>query len=798
MTSIQSTLFSNCPRLTSVTIPENVTYIGDYAFNYCESLENVYFKGTKDQWAAISISSHNDALTNATIHYAGLGVPTMTLTNASNGNPIIKWTKVDGAAQYEVYRSDTGKDNTFKIIRRTAGLTYTDTNTAAGKTYYYVVRAINSSTTGKFCAARSIAVPGALGVPTMTLTTASNGNPVIKWTKVNGAAQYEVYRSDTGKANTFRIIRRTAGLSYTDTSTAAGKTYYYVVRAINGSNAGKFCAAKSVAVALGVPTMTLTTTSNGSPVIKWTKVDGAAQYEVYRSLTGKANSYSIVRRTAGLTFTDTAAAAGKTYYYVVRAINGSTAGKFCAAKSIKCTVTLSVPVMSLTNASSGKPVISWTKVNGASQYEIYRSTDNRNYSIIRRTGALSYTDTAAVVGMTYYYKVRAMSGSVYGRYCTPQLIRCEAAAARIGFITLHDENSGYDLNFINAAKEAIAALGLTDTDYILKTNVPEGQECYDVAVDMAKKGCRIIFANSYGHQSYMLQAAREYPDVQFCVASGILAHTSNLSNYHDAYAAIYEGRYLTGVAAGMKLNEMIAAGKFTADEAVVGYVGTFPYAEVVSAYTAFFLGVRSVCPTATMNVTFTDSWYDEVLERESADYLINGRGCKLISQYSDSRGAPIFCEKAGIPNVSYNGSAKATAPNAYLVSTRINWAPYYEYAIDAALNGRAISTDWTGTLATGSVVVEDLNTKVAASGTAEVLADVAAKLENGMVQVFDCNTFTVNGKKVTSYYADVDYDDDYTPDTQVIRNGCFAESAFRSAPYFDLAIDGITLLNTLL
>ena len=483
---------------------------------------------------------------------------------------------------------------------------------------------------------------------------------------------------------------------------------------------------------------------------------------------------------------------------MVRAINGSTAGKFCAAKSIKCTVTLSVPVMSLTNASSGKPVISWTKVNGASQYEIYRSTDGRNYSIIRRTGALSYTDTAAVVGMTYYYKVRAMSSSVYGRFCTPQLIRCEAAAARIGFITLHDENSGYDLNFINAAKEAIAALGLTDTDYILKTNVPEGQECYDVAVDMAKKGCRIIFANSYGHQSYMLQAAAEYPDVQFCVASGILAHTSNLSNYHDAYAAIYEGRYLTGVAAGLKLNEMIAAGKFTADEAVVGYVGAFPYAEVVSAYTAFFLGVRSVCPTATMEVTFTGSWYDEVLERESADYLINGRGCKLISQYSDSRGAPIFCEKAGIPNVSYNGSTKDVAPNTYIISTRINWAPYYEYAIDAALNGRAISTDWTGTLATGSVVVEDLNTRVAASGTAKVLADVATKLENGTIQVFDCNTFTVNGKKVTSYYADVDYDDDYTPDTQVIRNGCFAESAFRSAPYFDLLIDGITLLNTLL
>ena len=267
---------------------------------------------------------------------AALGVPTMTLTT-SGGKPVVRWTSVSGAAQYEVYRSLTGKANSYSIVRRTAGLSFTDTNVNAGQTYYYVVRAINGSTTGKFCASRFITCSVVLSVPTMTLTTnASTGKPVVSWAKVNGAAQYEVYRSETGKDKTFRIVRRTAGLTFTDTNTAAGKTYYYVVRAINGNTTGTFCKAQSIKcnAVLGVPTMALTTADNGSPVVMWTSVNGAAQYEVYRSLTGKGNSYSIVRRTAGLSFTDTNVNAGQTYYYVVRAINGGTVGRFCAAKSI--------------------------------------------------------------------------------------------------------------------------------------------------------------------------------------------------------------------------------------------------------------------------------------------------------------------------------------------------------------------------------------------------------------------------------------------------------------------------------
>ena len=371
----------------------------------------------------------------------------------------------------------------------------------------------------------------------------------------------------------------------------------------------------------------------------------------------------------------------------------------------------------------------------------------------------------------------------------------EAAKVKVGFITLHDENSTYDLNFINGAKEAIANLGLTEDDYILKTNVPEGQECYEAAVDMVDAGCNIIFADSFGHEPYMIQAAQEFPEVQFCHSTGTRAHTEGLANYHNAFASIYEGRYLAGIAAGMKLNEMIEAGEFTAEEAKIGYVGAFTYAEVVSGYTSFFLGARSVCPTATMEVTFTGSWYDEALEKEGAQKLID-RGCKLISQHADSLGAPTACENAGVPNVSYNGSTKEAAPTTYIISSRINWAPYYEYAIKAVMDGTAIDADWTGTLATGSVVLTELNTDVAAEGTQEAIDDAMAKLENGELHVFDTSAFTVKGEALPSYMADVDTDEAYTPDTEVVHDGYFSESEFRSAPYFDLEIDGITRLDT--
>ena len=370
----------------------------------------------------------------------------------------------------------------------------------------------------------------------------------------------------------------------------------------------------------------------------------------------------------------------------------------------------------------------------------------------------------------------------------------DKAKVKVGFITLHDENSTYDKNFINGAKEAIKNLGLTDADYILKTNIPEGQECYETACDLAEQGCNIIFADSFGHEGFMIDAAKKYENVQFCHSTGTRAHTEGLKNYHNAFASIYEGRYLAGVAAGLKLNEMIDAGQFTKEEAKMGYVGAFTYAEVISGYTSFYLGAKSVCPTVTMDVTFTGSWYDEALEKEGAQKLIAG-GCKLISQHADSFGAPTACENAKVPNVSYNGSTKSAGPNTYVISSRINWAPYYEYAIKAVMEGKTIDTDWTGNLSTGSVVLEEINDAVAAKGTAEAIADAKAKLEKGEIHVFDCANFTVKGEHLTSYKADVNTDAAYTADTEVIKDGYFAESEFRSAPYFDLAIDGITRLD---
>ena len=388
----------------------------------------------------------------------------------------------------------------------------------------------------------------------------------------------------------------------------------------------------------------------------------------------------------------------------------------------------------------------------------------------------------------------------------------KAESIKVGFICLHDENSTYDKNFIDAAKAACKNAGLSEDQYIIKTNIPEGQECYNAAAELVDAGCNVVFADSFGHEDFMIQAAKDFPKVQFCHATGTKAHTEKLSNYHNAFASIYEGRYLAGVAAGMKLNEMIEAGEFTADQAKMGYVGAFTYAEVISGYTSFYLGAKSVCPTVTMDVTFTGSWYDEALEKEAANKLIAG-GCKLISQHADSFGAPTACENAKVPNVSYNGSTKDAGPNTYIISSRIDWAPYYEYAIKAVMEGKTIDTDWTGTLATGSVVLEEINDAVAAKGTAEAIEAAKAKLEKGELHVFDVSTFTTRADEtmnsfktdtlkvdgdghITSYMADVDTDANYTGDTEAIKEGYFAESSARSAPYFDLQIDGITLLNT--
>ena len=364
---------------------------------------------------------------------------------------------------------------------------------------------------------------------------------------------------------------------------------------------------------------------------------------------------------------------------------------------------------------------------------------------------------------------------------------------KVGFICLHDEKSTYDLNFLNGVDEVKKALNLKDDQVIVKTNVPEGDECYQAAADLVDQDCNVIFANSFGHEDFMIKAAKEFKDVQFCHATGTKAHTEGLSNYHNAFASIYEGRYLAGVAAGLKLKEMMAA-----DSTVVpkmGYVGAFTYAEVISGYTSFYLGAKSVVPEVTMDVQFTGSWYDAVEEKNAAEALI-AKGCVLISQHADSMGAPSACEAAKVPNVSYNGSTKEACPNTFIVSSRINWAPYYQYMIECVQKGEAIAADWTGGIKEGSVVLTEINETAAAEGTAAKIEEVKKGIMDGTVNVFDTKNFTVGQAAVAAdHKADVDTDDAYTPDTVVVENGVFKESKFRSAPYFDLRIDGITLLN---
>ncbi len=362
----------------------------------------------------------------------------------------------------------------------------------------------------------------------------------------------------------------------------------------------------------------------------------------------------------------------------------------------------------------------------------------------------------------------------------------------VGFIFLHDEQSTYDKNFIDAAKAACESTGVK---MVQKTQIPESEACYDAAKELIEvEGCDIIFADSFGHESFLMKAAKEYPDVEFCHATGTQAHTAtDLKNFHNAFAHIYQGRYLAGVVAGLKLKEMIDSGKITAAQAKMGYVGAFTFAEVMSGYTSFYLGAKSIVPEVKMDVRFTGSWYDEQLEKQAAQSLIDG-GCVLISQHADSMGAPTACENAKVPNVSYNGSTNAACPETFLVSSRINWVPYFEYMINQVKNDAEIAIDWAGDLKNGSVAITELGKSVAA-GTAEKLAEVEAGLKDGSINVFDTANFTVKGEKLTTYMADVNTDADFAKDTEAIENGIFYESKHRSGPYFDIEIDGITLLD---
>lgn len=364
---------------------------------------------------------------------------------------------------------------------------------------------------------------------------------------------------------------------------------------------------------------------------------------------------------------------------------------------------------------------------------------------------------------------------------------------KIGFIFFNGEDSVYDKNFMDSARAVQKQLGLRDNQIVFRENIQANYDCYLTATELAEQGCNVIFANSSGHEDPLLQVAMKYPDIEFCHASGTKAHTVGLNNFHNAFASIYEGRYLTGIVAGLKLNEMIENGQISSNEAILGYVGAFPCSEVKSGYTAYFLGARSVCPSVTMKVNFTGSWFDEEKEKQNAISLMD-KGARIISQHADSTGAPSASDERGVPNISYNGGLTDTFPDTHIVSTKINWTPYFKYMIECKLKNEKISTDWTGTLATGSVELTEINRNVMAEGTIEAVEQAKRNLLNGSLKVFDTKNFTVKGETLTSYMADVNADTNFTPDTEVIKNGIFEESKYRSAPYFDIDVDGVEIV----
>lgn len=359
---------------------------------------------------------------------------------------------------------------------------------------------------------------------------------------------------------------------------------------------------------------------------------------------------------------------------------------------------------------------------------------------------------------------------------------------KVGVIYIGDENEGYTAAHMAGIDAMAEELGLSDDQIIEKTLIPEDESCYDAAVDLADQGCNIIFGTSFGHESYLIQAASEYPDIQFCHATGYQAATSGLSNMHNYFDSIYEARYVSGVAAGMKLNEMIADGTITAETAKIGYVGAFPYAEVISGFTSFYLGAKSVCESVTMEVQYTNSWADMSAEAEVASQLI-ADGCVFISQHADTTGAPTTCETEGVPCVGYNVDMTSVAPDVAITSPTNNWGVYYKYAVQCVLDGTAIDTDWCQGFSEDAVSITTINETAAAEGTADKVAEVEAAIKDGSLHVFDTSTFTVNGSSLEDLIAE---GGDYAKYADYVSDGYYHESELASAPSFDIIIDGIT------
>ena len=372
-----------------------------------------------------------------------------------------------------------------------------------------------------------------------------------------------------------------------------------------------------------------------------------------------------------------------------------------------------------------------------------------------------------------------------------------AKTVKVGLICIGDENDqGYTYNFIRgqeAATEALAEKGI-NVEWSVKWNIGEDSSCEEANIELAEEGCQLIINNSFGFEEYMLKVAPDYPDIQFIACTNQASAVDDLPNTHNAFANIYEGRYLAGVVAGMKMQEMIDNGEITADQAVIGYVGAYSFAEVISGFTAYYLGAKSVCPSVTMKVNFVGSWSDATAEGNAAQALCD-EGCIMISQHSDNTTPATAAQAAGAFHTGYNNDMISIAPEASLIGTRIDWSVYFEYAIEAVANGEEFDQDWCHGMDMGAVVMTPLNEEIAAAGTAEKLAEVEQQIHDGTLNVFDTSTFTVDGAEMTTCMA-IDTDGDFVADSEeAVFDGAFHESYFQSAPYFTAKIDGIEWVN---
>ena len=356
---------------------------------------------------------------------------------------------------------------------------------------------------------------------------------------------------------------------------------------------------------------------------------------------------------------------------------------------------------------------------------------------------------------------------------------------KVGFIYENDGSTPFTYNFM-LAQEALERQ-YPDRVHILSRSNVRASETEEPLRELVKKGCAVIFINNDSTQ--VRSMALEYPKVEFCqISVGSDASSADPANYHTFSGEIYQGRYVSGVAAGMKLKELMENGVIGSDKALIGFVGAFPTAEIISGYTAFLLGVRSVVPQATMKVRYTNTWSNYAKEKAAAQTLIR-EGCIVISQHTNTTGPAVACEEASafltVIHVGYNQSMIDLAPSVSLVSTRINWTPYITGAVGAvlahkpiekAVEGSAHGNDMSAGLDKNWVEILELNKHIAAEGTSEKIAQLTEAFHKGGIDVFRGD------------YTGVDPSN---PADTIDLNKGYIENENSSAPSFHYVLDGV-------